>query len=175
MTMKKLFPIAVFLLLVLAGCDSQKKEAPQDSEPQPEQTKESASATADWDGFWETFNSAVQNNDIKKTTALTVMPLKGHHHGALDANHFASHFNDIFDQKVKETFAKANDRNFVKLMISTPEQAAAMNAPLNTEVWTINVQYIYDAGTESQTESTTVFIFGKSEGEFKLLSLLQAG
>jgi len=175
--MKTIYQL-LFLGLLFTAC---KEQAPKDTATEEKTTTENTRDAAanktqqNWADFWKSFNTAVQKDDAKSVIKMTVMPLRGHHHGEMGADHFTSHFNEIFDSHVKETFAKADDRNFNTMVVSDTNQAAMMNVEPGTEVTVINVLYVYDEGTESQTESSLIFNFGKVDGQYKLLSLMRAG
>ena len=128
-----------------------------------------------WDEFWPAFNTAVQNGDAAGVVKMSVMPLQGHHHGPLDARHFTEHFNDIFDAKAKEVFANATDQSFMTVKAELEEMAKTMNVEKGTKLKVLTVNYISDKGTAGQSESTTLFNFGKINGQYKLVSMMQAG
>lgn len=146
-----------------------------------EEAAPSPSPANDWKSFWQKFNTAVQSGDAKTVASLTVLPLRGtehlDHHGqdGLDAAHLASHFDDVFDAKTKARFAGATDQDFMSLQAVNDQNAELMNVPMGTEVKTINVTYIEDEGTESQTESAVIFNFAVVDGQYRLVSLMRAG
>lgn len=172
--------IANFLLpclLAFAAC----KQANTSENAPPANGRQTETAVADWPGFWPAFNKAVQGQATADLAGLCVFPLVGT--GLLDEKHpanwpadyLATNFEMVFDEKTRAVFAAATDQNFMTVKVTDPHQAEAMNAPLGTEVKVLSVQYIFDEGTESQTETAKLFNFAVVEGQYKLISLLIAG
>ena len=141
-------------LVFLFACNSSKD---------PSRTAEHKPLTAEnWEEFWTSFTSAVEQKNVKKVADLTRLPLpatKGNK--GFSEENFTNQFNDFFDAKTAETFSNATDENF-RVMPSNSHTAGYLKTPVGVELKFINV-----------AEASKTFVFGAVNGQYKLLALMQ--
>lgn len=169
MSIKYLYSLC--LLLILFSCNSS-KERPVEKENLTERPVQPADSWAD---FWKAFSTAVAKKDVEKVAGMTKLPLQNNlNDGGWTKEIMAERFADLFDETATAKFQQATGRDF-RAMPSNEETAGYMNTPLGIELKVINVLYIFDEGTDNQTESSKTFVFGEVDGQFKLLSVMFAG
>lgn len=176
--MKSILSLFTFCMLFFA-CTNEAPKEDKKKEVEKPNTEEVAPTEngkkLSWDEYWKAFNDAVQKDDAMGVASMTVLPLKEVHKDDVDESNIESVFKDIFDDKVKEVFGKADGRSFNDMTVTDAGHAAAMKVEPGTDIRTISVLYVYDEGTDSQTESSRIFNFGKVDGAYKLLSIITAG
>ncbi len=143
----------ILSLAFLFSCNSSK-------EP-PRSAEQKALTVENWDNFWTSFKSAVQQKNVKKVADLTRLPLpatKGNK--GFSKEKFTNQFNDFFDEKTAEIFSNATDKNF-RVMPSNSHTAGYLKTPVGIELKLISVD-----------EISKTFVFGAVDGQYKLLALM---
>ena len=165
------FFISITCLFLAMACNSS-KERPILKAPVTERV---APPADDWDAFWQTFTRALDKHAVGQVTEMTRWPLfTNMGKESFSDQHLKESFDDIFDEKTRNTFKSLTDRD-IQLIPSNEETARFMNTPLGIVLKSINVNYLTDQGTGQQAGSTKTFIFGEIDGHYKWLALVYAG
>lgn len=132
--------------------------------------------------FWADFQKAIATNNWAAIADMTVFPLKGtefigeeYHENGLDRTQFMEQYNQIFDDKIKKAILETSAEKLLKFVSEKEEALQKIGVPPNTEIYSLNVSYVFDEGLETQTESAISFYFLKKEGAYKLAFLLFVG
>ena len=169
MQIRYFLPVAI--LLFLFACHTTKERAVVKGTP----FEQAVQPASDWDSFWKSFTTAIAQNDREKVAGMTKLPLHTNiSQEALSKEKFVEQYANFFDKTAVAKFQIANGRDF-RIMPSNEQTGGYMNTPVGMELKIMNVNYIYDAGTDGQTESSKTFVFGEMEGHYKLMAVMIAG
>ena len=169
-----------FVLVLLFSCQPDSPTTTQktatEKTPPPSKVEKTLSP---WEQFWGTFQKAVRERDVKTIAANTVFPLPGsealNEGKTISEATFEEHFSKLFDAKTVETF-NASTGNMSDFTTKSEMVAEQLNVPVNVKVRAITVLYVFDEGTEIQTESSMTYHFAETEPNiFKLVSVIAAG
>lgn len=134
------------------------------------------------ESFWADFQKVVAANDRAGVTDLTVFPLKGtefigdnFNENGLTREQFLQQYETIFDEKTRQAIVNTPVNKLFKFVSKKEETLQQIGIPPGQEVYSFTVNYVFDEGQETQTESSVAFYFMKKEGIFKLTFLLIAG
>ena len=132
-----------------------------------------------WKKFWLTFKKAVEEGDVKTVKANTIFPLPGseiiNNGTAIKEATFEANYTKLFDAKAVEIFTTATG-NMSDFATSSESVAKQLKVPMNVKIRAITVVYVFNEGTDKQTESSMTFHFAEVEKHvFKLVSVIGAG
>lgn len=170
MRLIQLFVLSSFLFLMACSTSKNERPVPQKTTPKP-----IVPVTNDWKPFWKEFSNAVEQNQKDAVVKMVKWPLVSSLvEGGYQQEKFIQDFDLLFDDEVKEHFRNLTEME-IQTIPSNEQMTAYLKIPAGIEVKSITVSYVFDKGTDSQTESSKTFIFGQNEGQYQLMAIMFAG
>ncbi len=166
--LKSLTPFALLILLV--GCSSPKTEHQDLGKRIPHSV---AAPGESWEGFWESFTTALHQNETERVSGMAKLPLfinMNNNEDSWNRGKFVKQFEELFNEKTKNRFSNISDRD-IQHMPSNDETSKFLHAPVGIELKSVTV---YDK-SDGRGGSSKTFFFGQMDGAYKLMAVVIAG
>ena len=152
-----------FMLLLLiplldsSGCDKESTERMED--------------------FWPLFQEAIAQDNRIRVAALTNFPLPGaepfvrsnvYVAAGILPEQFLESYDRIFDERARAFLTRTPLSDLERYTVTPESYAEMLGIPTGTEVYALSVPYVFNQGTEKQTESTVSFHFIRIGNGFRL-------
>jgi len=168
--MKNLILIFTLITLGLFACKNSNAD-------QQKETKVENSET--WNAFKEKFVTTISKNDMGGLVEIAALPLKGNFFtsddGTLSKTGLLKNYAKVFGGDVRLRVINSKPEEWGETTIDDKMDAERIGVPKGTKVKTLQLNYVFDEGTDNQTESMQIFYFADLDGAYKWYSMFIAG
>lgn len=133
-----------------------------------------------WGIFWTDFKNVVGKNDIQGVVKLVDFPLEGNFFKTntgkgLSRAGLITNYEKIIGNDVRLRVMAAKKEEWSERKINSTDDAKKYGIPVGEMMKVLTLNFVFDKGTDNQTESAQMFYFGKIEGDYKWCAMEIAG
>ena len=133
-----------------------------------------------WAIFMSDFKNVIGKNDLQGVVKLIDFPLDGNFFTTntgegLSKNGVLKNYAKIIGNDVRQRVIAAKSDEWSKRKVTSQQEAKSLGIPVGETVKVLNLNFVFDEGTDSQTESAQIFYFAKVDGDYKWCAMMILG